>query len=333
MSTIGAMRELRKIAEEAEGLISDDDSDAILVDPLTRKRKRQSGRTTRSNLQYNNTFNSMDDTVTEASPNNVSATEANTKNVRDPKEPSRPKEGSFTTKNNNHPSKPYKSHKKIIRPPVSPVVAQTTATPATADIPSSKRLRNRNDSFVHCTAPTTDNPSNNMRTRAAAARAQVDSGILQVQDDHLPHLGISSTTSNTHVIAGQDALASISQTCAPRLEIKAEPLSNDITSKTALMVVASSQQDMAPVTVKLDTYTGSGFFEFLAEECELGNLSKKVTAISATYTWDKRKHRFRKDRLDVDWAAFCERLREAFDKNPDFAKHGCEVELLLHVAA
>ena len=333
--SIGAMRELRKIAEEAEGLISDDDSsDAMLIDSLTGKRKRRSGRITRSKPQSDNTINPMENTVTEALPSHVSATEANTKNIRDRKEPSRPKEGSFTTTNQNDPAKPYKSHKKIVRTPVLPVVEPTASASAVDDIPAAKRLRTRNDPSIQCTAQTPETPSNNMRTRAAAARAQVECGALEVQDDHASNLGISSTTPHNHVMAGPDARNPVSQAPIVKCEIKTEPLSNDITSKTALMVIASSQQGMAPVTVKLDTYTGAGnLFEFLAQECELGNLSKKVTAISATYTWDKRKHRFRKDRLDVDWAAFCDRLREAFDKNPDFAMHGCEVEMLLHVAA
>ena len=290
MSTIGAMRELKKIAVEAEEPVSaDDDSDAILVNPATGKRQQDSGRSTRSNPQHDNTVTAVDETADKRSG---------------------PKQGIFKPKNKNRPSEPNRSHKKIVR---TSVIAPGSATPATANDPSAKRLKIRNDSSIQNIASTTDTPSNNIRTRAAAARAQAETDDIQAHE--------------------HNTVATVDQTTASRLDVQTEPLSIEITSKTVLMVSASSQQDMAPVTVKLDTYTGSGFFKFLAEECELGHLAKKVTAISATYMWDMRKHRIRRERMDVDWATFCDRLRQAFDKNPDFFKYGCEVELLLHVAA
>ncbi|MCJ1404676.1 hypothetical protein MMC11_007902 [Xylographa trunciseda] len=117
-------------------------------------------------------------------------------------------------------------------------------------------------------------------------------------------------------------------------KIKAEQLSDEIMSKTTLLVTATNLPDMAPVTVKLECYKGfHNFLDFLAEECVLDNFSSKVTDVSATYTWSGRKHRLRKERFDVDWQAFCNELRDAFQKNPTFMKQGCEVGMLLHVAA
>ncbi|MCJ1283769.1 hypothetical protein MMC26_003100 [Xylographa opegraphella] len=118
-----------------------------------------------------------------------------------------------------------------------------------------------------------------------------------------------------------------------KVTIKAQRLSSEIMSKTTLLVTATNLHDMAPVTVKLSCFKGfRSFLDFLADECVLGDLSKKVTDVSATYTWNGRKHRFRKERLDVDWLAFCKVLRDAFQTNPTLTKQGSEVEMLLHVA-
>ncbi|MCJ1479059.1 hypothetical protein MMC13_007743 [Lambiella insularis] len=117
------------------------------------------------------------------------------------------------------------------------------------------------------------------------------------------------------------------------LNIETKQLPSLIEENIVLKVTASSQLEMAPVTVKLVSYKASeNFFDFLAAECELEGLAKSVTAISATYTWNYRKHRFRKNRLDVDWIAFCDQLKDAFRKYPDlYTRGGCEIEMLLHV--
>jgi hypothetical protein len=115
-------------------------------------------------------------------------------------------------------------------------------------------------------------------------------------------------------------------------KIKSEPLPYEITSRITMLVSATSQQDMAPVTVNLGTYKGQNFFDFLAEECELGSKSKDVTAISATYMWDKKRHRFRKHKLETDWESFLAKLRETFAKQTAIAED-YEVEMLLHVGS
>ena len=118
---------------------------------------------------------------------------------------------------------------------------------------------------------------------------------------------------------------------------KTEQLPNDISSKVFLVVIASNQQNLAPVTVTLDHYTSThkgfhNFVEFLAQECELGDLSKDVTGISATYTWSGRRHRLRKDKMDADGNIFLDHIVVAFEEHAGFAKKRCEVEMLLHVA-
>ncbi|KAL9120844.1 MAG: hypothetical protein Q9187_002603 [Circinaria calcarea] len=121
-------------------------------------------------------------------------------------------------------------------------------------------------------------------------------------------------------------------TDSQQARIEAEALSEIITVGTTLMVTASCQQDMAPVTVKLSACKSlQDLFIFLAEECGLGPRTKDIVAISVTYGWNKRQHRIRGYRFDVDLATFSSALRDAWDSDPGVAKRGCEVAMLLHV--
>ncbi|MCJ1437563.1 hypothetical protein MMC27_006950 [Xylographa pallens] len=166
------------------------------------------------------------------------------------------------------------------------------------------------------------------RRPASGEPAYQDDTIIELSDD-------AESAEATHQSSRSTGLMTpMSNKFEAKTKIKAEQLSSEIMSKTTLLVTATHLQDMAPVTVKLECFQGfANFLDFLAEECVLGALSSKVTDVSATYTWNGRKHRFRKERLDVDWRAFCNELRDAFQKNPTFAQQGCEVGMLLHVAA
>lgn len=115
-------------------------------------------------------------------------------------------------------------------------------------------------------------------------------------------------------------------------KIKVEALPGSIATGTTLMVTASCQQDMAPITVKLSGCKPlENLFDFLAEECGLGPRSKKVVAISVTYGWNKRQHRIRGYRFETDLATFTTALRDGWDSDPGVAKRGCEIAMLLHV--
>lgn len=127
--------------------------------------------------------------------------------------------------------------------------------------------------------------------------------------------------------------ASPNPPAAPKTEIL--PLA--IATKISLIVIASTQQTLAPVTVSLAEYTSAhsdfnNFFEFLAQECELGDLATDVTAISATYTWNGRKHRLRRGKVEADGRTFVEHVRGAFEGGEGDAGKG-EVEMLLHVGS
>lgn len=127
--------------------------------------------------------------------------------------------------------------------------------------------------------------------------------------------------------------ASANPPAAPKTEIL--PLA--IATKISLIVIASTQQTLAPVTVSLAEYTSAhsdfnNFFEFLAQECELGDLATDVTAISATYTWNGRKHRLRRGKVEADGRTFVEHVKGAFEGGEGVVGRG-EVEMLLHVGA
>ena len=115
------------------------------------------------------------------------------------------------------------------------------------------------------------------------------------------------------------------------VHVKLESLSPDILSKIKLKVNASSQQNMAPATVKLSAYDpANNLFDFLAAECELDSKTK-VTAVSATYSWNHSPHRLRKHKFDEDWKEFCDDLRSAWDSLSDPVKGRLEITMLLHV--
>ena len=148
--------------------------------------------------------------------------------------------------------------------------------------------------------------------------------------DELPFANMTPSTSRTSL----GSPSPNDQIPNAGLNVSTNHLSDETRNRISLKVIATNQQDMAPVTVRLSSYDGSiNFFDFLASECELGDMSKNVKAVSATYTWDDSKHRLRRGRLDTDWAAFCDKLRMDFETNSNFVTRGCEVMMLLHVVS
>ena len=89
---------------------------------------------------------------------------------------------------------------------------------------------------------------------------------------------------------------------------------------------------MAPVITPLGSVsTMQHLYEKLAEACELRpNVAKKVTAISATYTWSGEKQRLRKGMAE-DWNTFKSIIEKAWERDSDRLKEACKVLMLLHV--
>lgn len=89
---------------------------------------------------------------------------------------------------------------------------------------------------------------------------------------------------------------------------------------------------MAPVIIPLGTIaTIERLYEKLAVACELRpNVAKKVTAISATYTWSGQKQRLRKGQAE-DWNTFKSIVEKAWERDADRSDEACEVSMLLHV--
>ena len=89
---------------------------------------------------------------------------------------------------------------------------------------------------------------------------------------------------------------------------------------------------MAPVITPLGSIATIGdLYEKLAAACELRpSVAKKVTAISATYTWSGEKQRLRKGQAE-DWNTFKSIIEEAWERDADRLDRLCKVLMLLHV--
>ena len=89
---------------------------------------------------------------------------------------------------------------------------------------------------------------------------------------------------------------------------------------------------MAPVITPLGSVaTIEQLYKKLAAACDLRpDMAKKITAISATYTWSGRKQRLRKGNAE-DWNTFKSIVEKAWERDSDRSKEACEVLMLLHV--
>ena len=89
---------------------------------------------------------------------------------------------------------------------------------------------------------------------------------------------------------------------------------------------------MAPVITPLGSIaTIEHLYDKLAAACELRpNMAKKVTAISATYTWSGEKQRLRKGQAE-DWDMFKSIIEQAWERGTDRLGEACKVSMLLHV--
>ena len=98
------------------------------------------------------------------------------------------------------------------------------------------------------------------------------------------------------------------------------------------MVLASNQPGLAPVNIPLGSIaTIEQLYQKLAAACELRvEESKRITAISVTYTWSGKQQRLRKGRAE-DWELFKEVLDKAWNRHSDWFDEGCEVSMMLHV--
>ena len=114
--------------------------------------------------------------------------------------------------------------------------------------------------------------------------------------------------------------------------VKSECVSDDILAATFFTVTASNQPTMAPVTVAFKYCSSFDlFFPTMIAECGIRDIpDNKIMAISATYTWNQKKHRIRRNRAE-DWTVFCTALGKTWDRNADQFQDGCEVALLIHV--
>lgn len=114
-------------------------------------------------------------------------------------------------------------------------------------------------------------------------------------------------------------------------DIKSEPIFAGHRARTFLRVEASND-DKAPITVPFAGWkTSEQLFSTLIKEQGLRpEVGKKVKQISATYTWNKRRHGIRRGR-EEDWDRFCKTIQKAWELESDKFEDECEIEMVLHV--
>ena len=166
--------------------------------------------------------------------------------------------------------------------------------------------------------------SSNVPAAASDADSQSDDEPIEIEDPK--YILQPQLKANNGKIRSNFNKGSQKQT-----HFKVESLSPDVLSHIKLKVIASNQQNMAPITVRLSAYNpADNLFEFLAAECELGSKTK-VTAVSATYSWNHSAHRLRKHKFDEDWKEFCDDLRSAWGGLSDPWESGLGIAMMLHV--
>ncbi len=115
-------------------------------------------------------------------------------------------------------------------------------------------------------------------------------------------------------------------------KLKGEPIFAGDRAKTVLLVTASNEPNKAPITVPFTACrTSEQLFSTLINEQGLrSEAGKKVKQISATYTWNQKRHGIRRGRPE-DWDRFCKAVRKAWESESDKFEDECEIEMMLHV--
>lgn len=118
----------------------------------------------------------------------------------------------------------------------------------------------------------------------------------------------------------------------PVNNVKLEPLSANAVAKTIFRVSASNIPEKGPVRVPFASCPSSNnLFSTLIEERKIrGELSSKISDITATCTWSGKRYGIRKGKPE-DWADFCTYLRKSWDKGGEAFEDGCEIDMMIHV--
>ncbi|KAL8909422.1 MAG: hypothetical protein Q9207_000257 [Kuettlingeria erythrocarpa] len=102
--------------------------------------------------------------------------------------------------------------------------------------------------------------------------------------------------------------------------------------KTFLMVTAEFRPERGPVHVVYEPSHGTDrLFDRLATECRIpAEIIKNVTELIATFTWTGKRLRIRKA-VEGDLSVFEASIVRAREEDYVRFKHGCEVEIHLHI--
>ncbi len=109
-------------------------------------------------------------------------------------------------------------------------------------------------------------------------------------------------------------------------------LPTNVIAGTRLLISASNQPDLAPAIIRMPNCSGiDALLARLGSECDLSpEIIKKISNISATYTWSGEKQRLRKSNKE-DFDLFREILETAWEKDATRFADGCKINMLLHV--
>lgn len=109
-------------------------------------------------------------------------------------------------------------------------------------------------------------------------------------------------------------------------------LPTKIIAGTRLLISASIQSDLAPAIIRMPNCSSiDALFARLGSECDMSpELVKKISNISATYTWSGEQQRLRKNNQE-DLDLFREILETAWEKDAARFADGCKIRMLLHV--
>lgn len=202
---------------------------------------------------------------------------------------------------------------------------------------------------ISCTADKTDKP----KSKRPRANSNASSTADETQDgsdsggSYLPPPkrrradSNSSVTRNAletfslgdHTDDSQDNQPAAANTLKPSLK---GPLSAYETDRTFLRVTADNQLDRGPVRVSFPTFNGKTktekLFQLLLSERGIHeDLQKRVSALTATFTWSQERVGIRKGR-DGDWDYVREVVGKAWrNERRLFEGKGCNIDVMIHV--
>lgn len=166
-------------------------------------------------------------------------------------------------------------------------------------------------------------------------QAQASSGLqVSHQTTHKPaHSPIQHQDNDMIVISdSSDYAPNIKKEEISTSVINYPSLPTKVIAGTRLLISASTQSDLAPAIIRMPNCSSiDALFAKLGSECDISpEMVKKISNISATYTWSGEQQRLRKNNQE-DFDLFREILETAWGQDAARFADGCKIGMLLHV--